>query len=544
MVIQPGPFKLKAPATEPREIDILILDKEVDIHKKYILNTEEDTKNTRNGALRNKYNETRYYTPGSALRQPIRAEWKDSTSEEKIIESARAVRDKAETKAAEFVLLVPAPFFGHWNENATTWIQRFIRHVDSTKRPLLNEELVEYVGYQLEGRAKWWHKSASQLYPEWEQYVESFLYEFHPSKNKKIAKDKLKDFKIYSGDLLENYAQIMSIFRVLETTDVDEQVDVILEKLNRQDRETVVQLNMLTTFQIFDFLIGRKERDRRFGGAQNKLGIPIRDELGITGRDSRKVELTAAVRESRSCYNCNKVGHISSDCPEKRESRRSVGNNWRAHPADPDIENGTDLFPGYTPSRKPLEFGGKARDSMLRARESRRKRFEYSTRNSEVNALQLSTGKKLKSGEYTGIGGLVKINNRNITWQLDTGAGFNVISEQLALELGLESQESNSAVLVSANGTRNESRYIPRVEMEFSGLKVSAPFYTMTEGRENLLLIGLQTLQELGATVDINQEKIRLHKNGITYELSLKKVGFVGRAHFQGLESERETRDI
>ncbi|OMJ11443.1 hypothetical protein AYI70_g9720 [Smittium culicis] len=282
--------------------------------------------------------------------------------------------------------------------------------------------------------------------------------------------------------------------------DVDEQVDIILEKLNRQDRETVFQLNMLTTFQNFVFLIGRKERGRRFCGVQNKLGIPIRDELGKVG---------AAVTAIKSCIFLPIV-------LEKRESRRSAVKNWREHPADPDIENGTDLSSGYTPSRKPLEFGSKARDSMLRARESRRKRFEYSTRNSEVNALQLSTNKKLKSVEYTGIGVLVKINNRKITWQLDTGTGFNVISEKLEIELGLESQEAESAALVSANETRNNFRYIPRVEMEFFGLKVSAPFYRMAEGRGNLLLIGLQTLQDLGATVDINKQKIRLHKNGIT----------------------------
>ncbi|OMJ10416.1 hypothetical protein AYI69_g10253 [Smittium culicis] len=235
MMIQPGPFKLKGPEIEPRELEILILNKAVDTEKKYTLEAEEDTKESKKAAVNSESG------TGNLISK---------------YNGTRPVRDKAETNKSEFVLLVPAPFYGHWKENATTWIQRFIRNVDSTKRPLLNEELVGYVGYQLEGRAKWWHRSVSQLYPDWEQYVESFIYEFHSSKNKKIAKEKLKEFKIYNGDLLENYANIVSIFKVLGTTDIDEQVDILLEKLNRQDRETVVKLNLLSTFQIFDLLIG------------------------------------------------------------------------------------------------------------------------------------------------------------------------------------------------------------------------------------------------------------------------------------------------
>ncbi|OMJ20040.1 hypothetical protein AYI70_g4353 [Smittium culicis] len=163
MVIQPGPFKLKGPVTEPKELEILIVDKHVDTAKKFNLEVAEDN----NGCIREsdilqvtpvtmeaKYSGTRYYTPGSALRKQLNTEWVDMTPEEKILESARAVRDKAETKKSDFVLLAPAPFYGHWKENANTWMQRFTRHVDSTKRLFLNEELVEYVGYQLEGRAK------------------------------------------------------------------------------------------------------------------------------------------------------------------------------------------------------------------------------------------------------------------------------------------------------------------------------------------------------------------------------------------------------
>ncbi|OMJ27373.1 hypothetical protein AYI69_g3192 [Smittium culicis] len=177
MVIQPGPFKLKGPVTEPKELEILIVDKHVDTGKKFNLEVAEDN----NGCIRE--SDMLQVTPVT-----MEAKYSDMTPEEKIIESARAVRDKAETKKSDFVLLAPEPFYGHWKENATTWMQRFIRHVDSTKRPLLNEELVEYVAYQLEGREKWWHRSASKIYPYWEQYVESFIYEFHPSKNKKIAK--------------------------------------------------------------------------------------------------------------------------------------------------------------------------------------------------------------------------------------------------------------------------------------------------------------------------------------------------------------------
>ncbi|OMJ23029.1 hypothetical protein AYI70_g2511 [Smittium culicis] len=533
MVIQPGPFKLKGPVTEPKELEILIVDKHVDTGKKFNLEVAEDN----NGCIREsdilqvtpvtmeaKYSGTRYYTPGSALRKPLNTEWVDMTPEEKILESARAVRDKAETKKSDFVLLAPAPFYGHWKENATTWMQRFIRHVDSTKRPLLNEELVEYVGYQLEGRAKWWHRSASQLYPDWEQYVESFIYEFHPSKNKKIAKEKLKEFKIYNGDLLENYANIVSIFKVLGTTDVDEQVDILLEKLNRQDRETVVQLNLLTTFQIFDLLIGRKERDRRFGGSTSgKESNNSADGLN-TGHVARRIELTSAVKETRSCYKCDKVGHLASDCPDRFEPRNFEYNSRRLPINDRRLEGQRIDTPDYTPVRDRFELANKSKESRARMLESRMKRLGGIERNGEVNALQIGTSQKLQSGEYTGIGGIVKINHRYITWQLDTGSGFNVISEQLAKELGFKEDEEESAVLVSANGTKNTSQSIKNVALEFSGLKTTADFYTMASGRNNLLLIGLQTLQELEATVDIKQEKIKMRKDGKTYDIGLKYI--------------------
>ncbi|OMJ25257.1 hypothetical protein AYI69_g4360 [Smittium culicis] len=111
MVIQPGPFKLKGPEIEPRELEILILNKAVDTKKKYTLETDEDTKESKKAVNSES---------GSALRKPLTTEWMDMTPEDKILESARAVRDKAETNKSESVLLAPAPFYGHWKENATT----------------------------------------------------------------------------------------------------------------------------------------------------------------------------------------------------------------------------------------------------------------------------------------------------------------------------------------------------------------------------------------------------------------------------------------
>ncbi|OMJ29569.1 hypothetical protein AYI69_g925 [Smittium culicis] len=423
MVIQPGPFKLKGPVTKPRELEILILNKAVDTEKKYTLETDENPMESKNAAVNSE--------SGSALRKPLTTEWMDMTPENKILESARAVRDKAETNNSEFVLLAPAPFYGHWKDKATTWMQIFVRYVDSTKRPLLNEELLEYVGYQLEDRAKWWHRSVSHLYPDWEKYVESFIYEYHPFKNKKIAKEKLKEFKIYNGDLLENYANIVSIFKVLGTTDIDEQVDILLEKLNRQDRRETADLEL-------------HQRERR----------------------------TSKMKTSRPW------------------SAKQEGWSWRLQWS--------------------LEFGNKSKESRTRMLESRMLRYGDVEKNGEVKALQIDTNQKLQSGEYTGIGGLVKIDSRHLTWQLDTGAGFNVISEMLAKELGFVGDEEGSAVLVSANGTKNVSQSIKGVALEFSGLKVKTDFYIMATGSENILLIGLQTHQELKVTVDLQQKMIKI----------------------------------
>ncbi|OMJ16543.1 hypothetical protein AYI70_g6523 [Smittium culicis] len=66
-------------------------DKEVDTKNKFTLVTDGDKKeskkaaaNTKSGTenLGTKYNGTRYYTPGSALRKPLTTEWVDMTSED------------------------------------------------------------------------------------------------------------------------------------------------------------------------------------------------------------------------------------------------------------------------------------------------------------------------------------------------------------------------------------------------------------------------------------------------------------------------------
>ncbi|OMJ25817.1 hypothetical protein AYI70_g636 [Smittium culicis] len=83
--------------------------------------------------------------------------------------------------------------------------------------------------------------------------------------------------------------------------------------------------------------------------------------------------------------------------------------------------------------------------------EPRMKILGETEKNGELNALQIGTNQKLKSGEYTGIGGLLKINNRHISWKLDTGAGLNVISDQLAKELGLGESRNESESAVTKN---------------------------------------------------------------------------------------------
>ncbi|OMJ25256.1 hypothetical protein AYI69_g4359 [Smittium culicis] len=183
-------------------------------------------------------------------------------------------------------------------------------------------------------------------------------------------------------------------------------------------------------------MIGRRERDRRFGGTSAWKENTGNEDIATLERQTRIMELTFAVKETRSCHKCDKVGHLATDLPDIFESRK-LEFNARRFPTG--YKKWTDNAGGaaeFTPVISRLEFGNKSKESRTSILEPRVKRYGDVEKNGEVNALQIGMNQKLHSGEYTGIGGLVKINNRHLTWQLDTGAGFNVISEQLAKELG------------------------------------------------------------------------------------------------------------
>ncbi|PVU85328.1 hypothetical protein BB561_006955, partial [Smittium simulii] len=201
-------------------------------------------------------------------------------------------------------LILPAPqvFSGNWDDNAHRWIERFQRHVQSLKTKLNDDELMDYAQSFYKGRATIWHQSAAVLYESWDLYVSAFLVEFNPEKLRVFAKSKLNEVNLYKRDLLQSYAVITKVFRVLNVEDIDSRVNFLFKKLRKDHRELMIQLGIMTVHQIMDFLHSRQEKDKLYSRAVVENRVDRRDK---GNKFDKQIQ----------CYNCRNLGHMTKNCP-------------------------------------------------------------------------------------------------------------------------------------------------------------------------------------------------------------------------------------
>ncbi|PVU95559.1 hypothetical protein BB559_002693 [Furculomyces boomerangus] len=245
-----------------------------------------------------------FWTPGAAMYHPRNTATFSGfgKTQSELLEAAKKLSCVREENYEGFILPAPGDFSAEWNKDALRWIERFQRHIGSFKKELIYEEILDYAKTFYSGRASKWHDSAAILYEYWEEYVNAFVNEFHPSKNRLVAKEKLKKVNLYSDDALRTYAELKVLFKLVDITSEDEKVNLILGKLNRSDREMVCMLQFTTVHQIMDYLRGRAERDKLYNSR-----IPI-ERSNKTKTFPKKLEI------SKQCFICRKMGHIARNC--------------------------------------------------------------------------------------------------------------------------------------------------------------------------------------------------------------------------------------
>ncbi|KAL1448347.1 hypothetical protein WDU94_012347, partial [Cyamophila willieti] len=104
---------------------------------------------------------------------------------------------------------------------------------------------------------------------------------------------------------------------------------------------------------------------------------------------------------------------------------------------------------------------------------------------------------------------------------LDTGAGRSVISREtmLSLDLPFEKNDSNLK-LYSASGHKLEIAGKAFIPCKIEGVEFIVEFLVINN-LKTVLLIGMNTLRDLSATIKIGQGTCTLEKNGITVETQL-----------------------
>ncbi|PVZ99196.1 hypothetical protein BB558_004793, partial [Smittium angustum] len=252
-----------------------------------------------------------FWTPGTSFFNPIKQINRVETKQKELLATARKLSGKTVEPSSKFILPAPKKFSGNWDDDAYSWIERFQRHVSSFETTLLDEELLDYAGSFYTASASLWHTSASILYESWDDYVSAFCVEFNPEKYKSKAMKELKSISLYNSDLLNTYAVLKKLFKVLNILDEDEKVDWIFKKLKREDRKLMVNLGFTTFHQIMDCLRGRQERDKLYGSEQKTTSTPHKIIPKYTA-------------PQKQCYNCRRLGHIARDCPNQGPPKEDV----------------------------------------------------------------------------------------------------------------------------------------------------------------------------------------------------------------------------
>ena len=114
----------------------------------------------------------------------------------------------------------------------------------------------------------------------------------------------------------------------------------------------------------------------------------------------------------------------------------------------------------------------------------------------------------------------MKINHRETSFLIDTGAVASCVSEQFAKSLKLKPQPSDQTIaLIAANGSKIESLGVIDVELSIQGLTVPFTFFVL-RSLSHKAILGNDFLQESGAVIDCAKHSITLYDGLVQAALS------------------------
>ncbi|CAG8615566.1 11185_t:CDS:2 [Acaulospora morrowiae] len=108
----------------------------------------------------------------------------------------------------------------------------------------------------------------------------------------------------------------------------------------------------------------------------------------------------------------------------------------------------------------------------------------------------------------------VKIRKIPVVAVLDSGAAVSIMSKKLLTKLGLRITEPSSAVVVTANGTRERTLgKIRDVALELGGIIIPTDFQVI-ESTDEMMLLGMSWFKKLRARLHFDEQKLFITYDG------------------------------